>query len=286
MAYKHELTLTNSIADVDSPTIPTLGFGTFLIAPEDAAARVGEALRAGYRHIDTAQMYKNEEGVGQAIADFLAETGMDRSELFITSKLNNTFHAPDDARREFEVTLEKLQLDYIDLFLIHWPMPEHDDYVETWKTMLEFRDSGKAHAVGVSNFQIDHLERLEAETGVLPAVNQIEAHPHFGNVEVRAWCQERGIAIENWSPLGRGAVLDNPVIAEIASETGATPAQVVLSWHLSHDCIIIPKASSPARIAENFASAELRLSADQIARIDGLDQGESGRIGPNPNAVN
>lgn len=281
----NKLTLSHSISP-DASAIPALGFGTFLIDPADTAARVGEALHAGYRHIDTAQMYNNEEGVGQAIADFLTETGMDRSELFITSKLNNPHHAPDDARREFEVTLEKLQLDYIDLFLIHWPMPEHDDYVDTWKTMLEFRDSGKARAVGVSNFHIDHLEKLEAKMGILPSVNQIEAHPYFGNLEVRTWCHERGIVIENWSPLGRGAVLDDPVINEIATETGATPAQVILAWHLASGCVIIPKASSPARIAENFGSTDVTLTSEQIERINALEKGEEGRIGPNPLIVN
>lgn len=279
-----QLTLSHATGPAaEEVTMPTLGYGTYKVAPDVAAARVTDALHAGYRHIDTAQMYGNEEAVGAAITRFLAETGTSRRDIFLTSKLDNPHHAPDDARREIATSLEKLGVDHVDLFLIHWPLPRHGVYVDTWRVLLEMLEAGTARAVGVSNFEIEHIERLEAETGVLPAVNQIEAHPFFANREVRAWCRDRGIAVENWSPLGRGQVLADPVVAEVAAEAGCTPAQAILAWHLASGAVVIPKASSAERIQENFGAASVHLTDEQLARIDALDRGEDGRIGSHPN---
>jgi 2,5-diketo-D-gluconate reductase A len=264
----------------DGNTIPQLGFGVFQVPPKDTARITGQAFEAGYRHIDTAEMYGNEKGVGEAIRD----SGIPRDELFITSKLNNGFHEPDKARAAFDDTMSALGLDQIDLFLIHWPLPtQYDgDFVSTWKTLIEFQADGRALSIGVSNFQPDHLARLAAETDVVPAVNQIEVHPYFGNEQARAANAEAGILTEAWSPIAQGGVLDDEVITKIAAQVGRTPAQVTLRWHVQRGDIIFPKSSTPERMAENFALFDFELDDEAMTSISGLDKGEEGRTGPNP----
>ena len=212
---------------------------------------------------------------------------MDRGDVYITSKLNNGFHKPDDARRAFDATLEALGTDYVDLFLIHWPLPTlyDGDFVSTWQTLEEFKRDGRARSIGVSNFQVAHLERLAKETETVPAVNQIEVHPYFTNDEVRAYGQKHGIATESWSPIAQGKVLDDPVVAGIAEATGKSPAQVVLRWHIERGDIVFPKSVTAARIKENFEIFDFELSADDVARLTELDKGEAGRTGPNPDTV-
>ena len=264
----------------DGHSIPQLGFGVFQIDPGDTAPAVTHALEVGYRHIDTAEMYGNERGVGEGIR----ASGLDRGELYVTSKLNNGFHRPDDARRAFDRTLNELGFEYVDLFLIHWPLPMlyEGDFVTTWKTLEEFRQDGRARSIGVSNFQVEHLERLAAETDTVPAVNQIELHPYLLNHEVRAYDEEHGIATEAWSPIAKGQVLDDPVVTEIADRVGRTPAQVVLRWHIQRGNIVFPKSVTPERIRENFEIFDFELEPADIERIEGLDRGEAGRTGPNP----
>ena len=264
----------------DGHAIPQLGFGVFQIPPRDTAQAVTKALEVGYRHIDTAEMYGNERGVGEAIRAF----GLDRGEVFVTSKLNNGFHRPDDARAAFDGTLSALGFDDVDLFLIHWPLPTlyDGDFVSTWKTLEEFQRDGRARSIGVSNFQVDHLERLAAETDAVPAVNQIELHPYFLNDEVRAYGEEHGIATEAWSPIAQGQVLDDPVVGRIADGLGRSPAQVVLRWHIQRGNIIFPKSTTPERIKENFELFDFELEASDMDEIAALDRGEAGRIGPNP----
>jgi 2,5-diketo-D-gluconate reductase A len=264
----------------DGRAIPQLGFGVWQIQPDETARAVGRALDIGYRHIDTAQMYGNECAVGQAVR----ASGLDRADVFITSKLDNRFHRPADARSAFEATLLELGVDYVDLFLIHWPLPTlyDGDFVSTWKTLEEHHRDGRARSIGVSNFQVEHLERLAAAADVMPAVNQIELHPYFLNDDVHRYGQALGIATEAWSPLAQGNVLDEPLINEIAEQLGRTPAQVVLRWHLQRGHIVFPKSTAPARIAENFAVFDFELEPGDVERIDALDEGEAGRIGPNP----
>jgi 2,5-diketo-D-gluconate reductase A len=269
-----------AVALNDGHRIPQLGFGVFQVAPEDTASAVREALDIGYRHIDTAEMYRNERGVGEAVRT----CGLDRADVFITSKLSNRFHRPDDARRAFDQTLSELGFDYVDLFLIHWPLPTlyDGDFVSTWRALEEFQRDGRARSIGVSNFQVDHLKRLAAETDVVPAVNQIELHPYFGNAEVRAYGHAHGIATEAWSPIARGAVLDDPVITAIAHSVGRSPAQVVLRWHIQRGHIVFPKSVTPARIRENFELFDFELAPEDVGLIDALDHGAAGRRGANP----
>jgi 2,5-diketo-D-gluconate reductase A len=264
----------------DGNEIPQLGFGVFQIDESDTVEAVTCALEVGYRHIDTAEMYGNEREVGEAIR----RSGLDRYEVFVTSKLNNSLHEPDEARRAFEGTLEALGFDYLDLFLIHWPLPTlyGGDFVSTWKTMEEFKADGRSRSIGVSNFQVDHLDRLAAETGTVPAVNQIELHPYFQNREVRAYDEEHGIATEAWAPIAKGEVMNDATIRDIAERVGRTPAQVVLRWHIQHGNIVFPKSVTPERIRENFQIFDFELDADDVERIDGLDRGEDGRTGPHP----
>jgi 2,5-diketo-D-gluconate reductase A len=264
----------------DGYSIPQLGFGVFQIDPEETARAVSEALEIGYRHIDTAEMYGNEKGVGEAVR----ASGLDRGDVYVTSKLNNSFHEPDEARRAFDGTLDALGFDYVDLFLIHWPLPTlyDGDFVSTWRTLEEFRADGRSRSIGVSNFQTEHLERLAAETDTVPAANQIELHPYFQNREVRAYDEEHGIATEAWSPIAQGEVLDDPVVTEIAEKVGRTPAQVVLRWQIQHGNIVFPKSVTPERIRENFEIFDFELEAGDVERIDGLERGEAGRMGPNP----
>jgi 2,5-diketo-D-gluconate reductase A len=264
----------------DGCAIPQLGFGVFQIEPEQTAAAVRSALRVGYRHIDTAEMYGNEKGVGQAIRD----EGLDRAEVFITSKLNNGFHRPDDARRAFDATLSNLQSDYVDLFLIHWPLPTlyGGDFVSTWNVLEEFARDGRARSIGVSNFQPAHLDRLAANSSTVPAVNQVEVHPYFANEQVREYGRAHAIATEAWSPIAQGRVLDDEVIGRIGAAHGKTPAQVALRWHIQRGDIIFPKSVSPERMTSNFEIFDFRLDDDDMNAISGLDRGEAGRTGPNP----
>ncbi len=260
--------------------IPQLGYGTFQVPPAATADAVGAALEAGYRHIDTAQMYGNEAGVGEAVA----ASGIGRSDIFLTSKLNNGNHLPDDARRSFDQTLTLLGTDHVDLFLIHWPLPTRydGDFVSTWRVLEEFARDGRARSIGVSNFQVPHLQRLLAEADTVPAVNQVEVHPRFGNEEVRAFCLEQGVAIEAWSPLAQGRALDEPVVRTLAERTGRTPAQVLLRWHIQRGDIVFPKSLSPERMRENAALFDFELDGDAMVELTGLDRGEDGRVGPNP----
>jgi 2,5-diketo-D-gluconate reductase A len=269
-----------SITLNDGNSIPQLGFGVFQIEPDQTAAAVRAALEVGYRHIDTAEMYGNEKEVGQGIRD----AGLDRGEVFITSKLNNGFHRPDDARTAFDATLSALGSDYVDLFLIHWPLPTlyDGDFLSTWKTLEEFAADGRARSIGVSNFQPAHLDRLAEGAQTVPAVNQIEVHPYFANDEVRAYGRAHNIATEAWSPIAQGKVLDDEVITGIAKALGKTPAQVVLRWHIQRGDIVFPKSVSAERVRSNFELFDFELSDQHVASISALDQGENGRTGPHP----
>jgi 2,5-diketo-D-gluconate reductase A len=264
----------------DGTKIPQMGFGVFQIDPAETADAVKTALEAGYRHIDTAEMYRNEEGVGRGIRD----AGVERGDVYITSKLNNGYHKPDDARRAFDGTLEALGFDHVDLFLIHWPLPTlyDGDFVSTWKVLEEFKKDGRARSIGVSNFQTAHLERLARETETVPAVNQIEAHPYFGNEEVRSYGQKHGIVTEAWSPIAQGAVLGDPVIERIAKTADRTPAQVVLRWHIQRGDIVFPKSVTPQRIKENLELFDFELGASDMDALTSLSKGEAGRRGPDP----
>ena len=269
--------------------IPQLGFGTLKIPPDRAptpenarktADVVGLALQIGYRHLDTAQMYGNEMGVGLA----LAESGIARDEIYITTKLGNANHRPDDVRHSFDQSMERLDLDHLDLFLMHWPLPTlyDGDFVSTWQAMAGLIGSGRLRSVGVSNFQPAHLDRIVSATGVVPAVNQIEVHPYFRNDAARAASARHGVMIEAWSPLGQGTVLQDSVIAAIARTSGKSVAQVVLRWHIQHGHAIFPKSNHEERMRENLDIFDFALSTGEMARIDALDRGEVGRIGPNP----
>ena len=264
----------------DDTEIPQLGFGVFQIPPPETQRAVELALQAGYRHIDTAEMYGNEKGVGDAIR----AAGLNRDDIYVTSKLNNGFHRPDDARREFAETLNALGFDHVDLFLIHWPLPTlyDGDFVSTWKTLEEFKADGRARSIGVSNFQPDHLSRLTAETPVVPAVNQIEVHPYFTNEAVREYGKDHAIATEAWSPIAQGEVLDDQTISQIADNIGKTQAQVVLRWHIQRGDIVFPKSVTPSRMRENFDLFDFEIDPGDMDEISALDQGESGRTGPNP----
>jgi 2,5-diketo-D-gluconate reductase A len=273
----------------DGTTIPQLGFGTLNVPSdrqptrantEKTAQVVGIALELGYRHVDTAQSYGNERGVGEAIA----ASGIPREELYVTSKLGNGNHRPDDVRRSFDETLEKLGLEQLDLFLIHWPLPTlyNGDFVSTWKAMVQLVADGRLRTAGVSNFQPNHLDRIIGETGVVPAVNQIEVHPYFTNVAARAASARHGIAVEAWSPIGQGVVLNDPEIGRIAAAHQKTTAQVTLRWHLQHNHVIFPKSMHRERMQENLDIFDFELSSEEMALLDGLDRGTRGRTGPNP----
>ncbi len=268
----------------DGRPLPQLGFGVFQIPPADTAQAVAQALDVGYRHIDTAEMYGNERGVGEGIR----ASGVPRSEVFVTSKLNNGFHRPDDARRAFDRTLVELGFDEVDLFLVHWPLPGlyDGDFVSTWRALEEFKRDGRARSIGVSNFQIVHLERLAADTDTTPAVNQIEVHPYFANDEVRAYGQAHGIVTEAWSPIAQGEVLGDPTVRGIADRVGRTPAQVVLRWHVQRGDVVFPKTVTPSRMRENLALFDFELDNPAMQALTGLDRGEAGRTGPNPDSFN
>ena len=264
----------------DGVQIPQLGFGVFQIDPDDTKDATLTALRAGYRHIDTAQMYGNEAQVGEAIRAFEA----DRSDIFVTSKLNNSNHDRDDALASFDTTLSDLGVEELDLFLIHWPMPDVGDFVETWRAMEEIKASGRCRSIGVSNFQPHHLKRLADETGTVPSVNQIEVHPYFAQDDVRAVNAEMGIATEAWAPIAQGGVLDDDLLIEIGTAHGKTAAQATLRWHIQRGDIIFPKSVTPSRVEENFDIFDFELSDDEMAKITRLDRGQ--RNGPNPDEFN
>jgi 2,5-diketo-D-gluconate reductase A len=264
----------------DGREIPQLGFGVFQIAPDETAEAVQQALEIGYRHIDTAEMYRNERGVGEGIR----ASGVKRSDVWITSKLHNNAHEPDDARRAFDATLEKLGFDSIDLFLIHWPLPTlyDGDFVSTWKVFEGFKADGRAKSIGVSNFLPEHLERVIDTCDVVPAVNQIEVHPYFQNAELREFGESRDVKTESYSPIAQGVVLDAPVLAEIAEAVGKTVGQVVLRWHIQIGAIVFPKSTKPERMCENFEIFDFELSTEQMQRIEQLDRGSGGRTGGDP----
>ncbi|GAB2525432.1 aldo/keto reductase [Microbacterium petrolearium] len=270
------MTSVPEIRIAEGVRIPQLGFGVYQVPPEATEEAVATALEVGYRHIDTAQMYGNEQGVGDA----LKASGLSRDEVFVTSKLNNGFHRRDDALRAAEQSVERLG-GPMDLFLIHWPLPTIDvDYLETWRAMIEIRDQGLARAIGVSNFQVPHLERIIAETGVTPAVNQIEVHPYLTNETVRAYGAEHGIATEAWSPIAQGAVLGDPTITAIAERLGRTTAQVTLRWHIQRGDIVFPKSVTRSRVEENFRLFDFELTDEDVQAISALNRDQ--RTGPDP----
>ena len=257
-------------------SIPQLGFGVFLVPPEDTADAVTHALDAGYRHIDTAQAYQNEEGVGRAVA----ASGLDRDDVFITTKLGNDRQGYESTLETFDASLERLGIDVLDLYLIHWPIPAKNLYVETWQAFEQLYRDGRIRAIGTSNFRVQDLQRLLDLGLTVPVVNQIELHPYLTQDELRAFHDAHQIVTEAWSPLARGDVIDDPVITGLAKEKEATPAQVVLAWHLALGNIVIPKSVTPERIAENFAATEVKLGNDEIDAITALNRDE--RVGPDP----
>jgi 2,5-diketo-D-gluconate reductase A len=267
----------------DGVRIPQLGFGVYKVAPDETAVAVRTALEIGYRHVDTATMYRNEEGVARGIR----EARVDRADVFITSKLDNGSHEPDTARRAFDETLAALGTDFVDLYLIHWPLPTRygGDFVSTWRTLEEFAADGRARSIGVSNFQVSHLQRLAAETATVPSVNQVEAHPYFTNAAVRDYCKRHGIVFEAWSPLARGKVLDDPTVVRVAEAAGRSAAQVVLRWHLQRGDVVFPKSVTRNRIEENFAVFDFELTHSDMAAIDALDGGEAARVGSHPDTM-
>jgi 2,5-diketo-D-gluconate reductase A len=256
--------------------IPQLGFGVFQVPPEQTEQAVAEALAVGYRHVDTAAAYGNEAAVAQAIH----ASGLERHEVFVTTKCFNDDHGYEQAKRAFDASLKRLEMHYVDLYLIHWPVPAHDKYVETWKAFIELHEQGLARSIGVSNFQPAHLRRVIAETGVTPAINQIELHPYLQQHGLRREHEELGIVTEAWSPIAQGAVLDDPAIVSIAEAHSKTPAQVVIRWHLQLGNVVIPKSVTPERIAENFDVLGFELSDANMQAIEELDEGR--RTGPDP----
>jgi 2,5-diketo-D-gluconate reductase A len=260
----------------DGEQIPQLGFGVFQVPPRDTADVATRALLAGYRHIDTAKAYGNEAGVGQAIH----AAGLQRDDVFVTTKCFNEDHGFDQAKRALKTSLDQLEMQHVDLYLIHWPVPSQDKYVETWQAFVELRQEGYARSIGVSNFQPAHLERIVAETGVTPAVNQVELHPRLQQPGLRREHDDLGILTEAWSPLAQGQVLDDETITAIARAHGRTAGQVVLRWHLQLGNVVIPKSVTQERIEENFALFDFELSSDEMAAMEALDAGE--RTGPDP----
>jgi len=260
----------------DGVEIPQLGFGVFQVTPEDTQRVVEEALAAGYRHIDTAAAYRNERGVGAAIA----ASGIPREEVFVTTKLWNSQQGHDPTLEAFGKSLGRLEMDYVDLYLIHWPAPAQDLFVETWRAFEQIHEEGRARTIGVSNFRIEDLERLERETETGPTVNQVELHPRFHQADLRAWQEEHRIATEAWSPLGQGELLDVEEIVEVAARHEKTPAQAIIRWHLQLGNVVIPKSVTPERIRENFDVFDFELTGEEMAAFEALDTGR--RFGPDP----
>lgn len=265
----------------DQRQIPQLGFGVWQVADDIAADVVGQAFAAGYRHIDTAEIYKNEVGVGRAIA----ESGIPRKELFITTKVFSPDHGRERTLRAIDGSLQRLGLSYVDLYLIHWPSAHRGLFVETWATLVELQKEGRVKSIGVSNFQPDHLRRIMDETGVAPAVNQIELHPKFQQRELREFHARHNIATESWSPLGQGTILENAILKEVAAKHGKTVAQIIIRWHIDQGLVVIPKSVTPARIVENFDVFDFALDAEDLEKIASLDDA-NGRIGPHPDTAN
>jgi 2,5-diketo-D-gluconate reductase A len=260
----------------DGNHIPAVGFGVFKIPPADTEQAVGTALRAGYRHIDTAAMYGNERETGRAAA----ESGVSRDELYLVTKLWNADQGYDSTLVAFDASMKRLGIDYLDLYLVHWPMPQANKFVDTFKAFAHLRDQGRIRSIGVSNFEPEHLHMLIDATGIVPAVNQVELHPRLAQTELREVHARLGIATEAWSPLGRGALLTHPTITDVAEHLGRTPAQVVIRWHIQLGNIVIPKSVNPKRIASNFDVFDFELSSNEMASIAALDDGN--RLGPNP----
>jgi diketogulonate reductase-like aldo/keto reductase len=268
-----------TVALSDGEAIPQLGFGVFQIPPHDTADVVTRALLAGYRHVDTAALYGNEAGVGQAVH----AAGLNREDVFITTKCANADHGHQQAKRALRASLDQLEMEHVDLYLIHWPIPSKDKYVETWKAFIELQQEGLTRSIGVSNFQPAHLERIIAETGVKPTVNQIELHPRFQQPGLRREHAELGIVTEAWSPLAQGQVLQDSTIVEIAQAHGKTAAQVVIRWHLQLGNVVIPKSVTQERIVENFDVVDFSLTDEEMAAIERLDAGD--RTGPDPDKL-
>jgi 2,5-diketo-D-gluconate reductase A len=264
----------------DGIEIPQLGFGVWQVPPAEVKVATQIALEVGYRHIDTAEMYGNEVGVGEAVR----ESGLDRSEVFVTSKLNNSFHDPADAMAAFEKTLSDLDIGYLDLFLIHWPMPAVGDFVDTWKAMEAMKATGKVRSIGVSNFHAPHLQRLLDETETVPSVDQIEVHPYLTQEPLRAFNAQHSIVTQAWSPLASGKIIGDATIAAIAERVGKSVAQVTLRWHIQRGDVIFPKSVTRSRIEENFRLFDFELAEADILAISALNRDE--RTGPNPDEFN
>ena len=261
----------------DGARIPQVGLGVWQTPNDEAAPAVKAALSAGYRHVDTAAVYENEEGVGEGIR----QSGIDRSEIYLTTKLWNTEQGYEQTLKAFDASLKRLGTDYVDLYLIHWPSAHRGLFVDTWKAFVKLKEEGRAKSIGVSNFYPEHIEKIIAETGVTPVINQIELHPDFQQREARAFHEKHGIATQSWSPLGQGKLLAHPAIADIAAKLDRTPAQVIIRWHIDNGLVVIPKSVTPSRISENFKVFDFKLSAEDLDTLNGLDDAGA-RIGPDP----
>ncbi len=261
----------------DGARIPQVGLGVWQTPNEEAAPAVKAALDAGYRHVDTAAVYENEEGVGEGIR----QSGLSRSDIFLTTKLWNNDQGYEQTLKAFEASLKRLGTDYVDLYLIHWPSAHRGLFVDTWKALVKLKEEGRAKSIGVSNFYPEHIEKIVAETSVTPVINQIELHPDFQQRETRAFHEKHKIATQSWSPLGQGKLLGHPVIAEIAQKLGRTPAQVIIRWHIDNGLVVIPKSVTPSRIVENFKVFDFQLSPEDLQKLNGLDDAGA-RIGPDP----
>ena len=263
----------------DGNTIPQLGYGVWQVEDDVAEKVVRQAFEAGFRHIDTAKIYGNESGVGRAIAS----SGLSAEEIFITTKLWNADQGYESTLAAFEESMDRLGLETLDLYLIHWQQPKQDKFVDTWKALIELKRRGRVKSIGVSNFTVEGLQRIIDETGVVPVINQVELHPFFNQAELRAFNASKGILTQAWSPLGQGGeLLENATVGEIAAKHGATPAQVVIAWHLAIGNVVIPKSVTESRIQENFAALGVKLDDADVEAISGLDRGAEGRIGPDP----
>ncbi len=273
------LTASSNLTFNDGRTIPQLGYGVWQVEDKVAEDVVGKAFTVGYRHIDTAKIYGNEAGVGRAIAS----SGLDRDEMFITTKLWNADQGYESTLKAFEESMERLGLETLDLYLIHWLQPKQNKYVDTWKALVELQKQGRVRSIGVSNFTVDALQEIIDATGVVPAINQVETHPYLNQAELRAFEESKGILHESWSPLGSGkGLLDDPTLQDIAAKRNATPAQVVLAWHLALGNVVIPKSVTESRIRENFEALNVTLEDGDVEAINALDKGAEGRIGADP----